>query len=409
MRMMRNRQTKLTAAILTVVMFVGVPVSHATVVDTDTGRFVLTPSGVAKVEAAFGKVSRGLAVMQALGKLVGPVAVGFALFEIGSTIWDWWHRDYNPGVSGVMLNAPAGVWGVQSPSGGAYQGTAWIYRGPGCFSPDGWFWTNGFGITPGVLVGAQLLGVTVVDYSSGACQEVHVRWTVIDLPTGNVGNVGSVGSTASTQPQTREGTIAAIDAAIAELTAGGAALNPVVGSAMPATANGVATAIDALQQARQVLSDGVQLMPGTDVTPGTNHGTSPGTAPAPVPSPGQGGSSGPNMTATNTKLDEIKDKLTATPSLAPPVVCTACTRAEKWGEWWDTLRAAGQAAPVFGLLNNLVINPTGSVLRTNSAGTSRWGTLVFDLTPWGINTWIGVLRYCVLFTAMIGAYFVIFG
>jgi hypothetical protein len=400
---------KLVAVLLVVVMLVRVPVvAYATVVDTDTGRFVLTSSGVAKVEAAFGKVSRGLAVMEALGKLVGPVAVGFALFEIGSTIWDWWHRDYNPGVSGVLLDAPAGVWGVQSPGGSVYQAVAWIYRGPGCSQPDGWVWTNNFGGSPGVLSGGQLLGVTTQDISSGSCKSVNVIWTVAQT-VAPAGTVGTVGSTASTQPQTREATIAAIDSAIAELTAAGTATNPVLGGVMPATSSGLANAIDALQQARQVLSDGVQLMPGTDVSPGVNHSTSPGTAPAPVPSSGSGGSTQPDMTATNTKLDEIKGQLTATPSSAPATVCPECTRSEKWGEWWDTLRAAGQAAPIFMLLNNLVINPSGSVLRTNSAGTSRWGTLVFDLTPWGIDTWIGVLRYCVLFSAMLGAYFVIFG
>jgi len=97
------------------------------------------------------------------------------------------------------------------------------------------------------------------------------------------------------------------------------------------------------------------------------------------------------------------------PSTAPAVVCPVCTRADKWADAWEALRVAGMAAPVFGLINRIVINPTGTIEHVRTVHTTNFGTLRFDLSAWGIDTYIGVVRYVVIFAALMAGYFVIFG
>ena len=94
---------------------------------------------------------------------------------------------------------------------------------------------------------------------------------------------------------------------------------------------------------------------------------------------------------------------------APAVVCPVCVRADKWAESWDALRAAGMGAPVFGLINRIVLNPVGTIERVRTVTTSNFGVLSFDLNAWGIDTYIGVVRYVVIFVALMAGYFVIFG
>lgn len=100
---------------------------------------------------------------------------------------------------------------------------------------------------------------------------------------------------------------------------------------------------------------------------------------------------------------------TTAPALAPAVTCPACVRDDKWSDAWMTLRDAGQAAPVFGLINRIVINPSGTIQRIRTVNTANFGALTFDLSAWGIDTYIGVVRYVVIFVALMAGYFVIFG
>jgi hypothetical protein len=66
-------------------------------------------------------------------------------------------------------------------------------------------------------------------------------------------------------------------------------------------------------------------------------------------------------------------------------------------------------APVFGLINRIVLNPVGTIERVRTVSTSNFGVLSFDLNAWGIDTYIGVVRYVVIFVALMAGYFVIFG
>lgn len=125
-----------------------------------------------------------------------------------------------------------------------------------------------------------------------------------------------------------------------------------------------------------------------------------------------GGSAGTTSAVKDLAAQEAAREQAATDeaaaSEAPSVECPECTREDKWAEAWETLRAAGMAAPVFGLINRIVINPTGTIERVRSVNT-RYGALRFDLSAWGIDTYIGVVRYVVIFVALLAGYFVIFG
>jgi hypothetical protein len=94
---------------------------------------------------------------------------------------------------------------------------------------------------------------------------------------------------------------------------------------------------------------------------------------------------------------------------APEVSCPECERTDQWEDVWSAMREAGMAAPVFGLINRIVINPTGTIERVQTVSTASFGTVTFNLNQWGIDTYIGVVRYVVIFAALMAAYFVIFG
>jgi len=129
--------------------------------------------------------------------------------------------------------------------------------------------------------------------------------------------------------------------------------------------------------------------------------------------PAGGGSAG-----TTTAVESLAAQQTARNAAAESaaaaaapadVICPECVREDKWSEAWGTLAAAGQAAPVFGLINRIVINPVGTIERVRTVNTANFGALTFNLNQWGIDTYIGVIRYVVIFVALIAGYFVIFG
>lgn len=129
--------------------------------------------------------------------------------------------------------------------------------------------------------------------------------------------------------------------------------------------------------------------------------------------PAGGGSAG-TTTAVESLAAQATARNTAAESAAAAaapadVVCPECVREDKWSQAWETLRSAGQAAPVFGLINRIVINPVGTIERVRTVNTSNFGALTFNLNQWGIDTYIGVVRYVVIFAALIAGYFVIFG
>lgn len=115
-----------------------------------------------------------------------------------------------------------------------------------------------------------------------------------------------------------------------------------------------------------------------------------------------------SLAAADVARDQAAETAAAA-SQAPAVVCPVCVRDDKWSEAWGTLSAAGQAAPVFGLINRIIINPTGTIERVQTVTTSNFGVLTFNLNLWGIDTYIGVIRYVVIFVALMAGYFVIFG
>jgi hypothetical protein len=209
-----------------------------------------------------------------------------------------------------------------------------------------------------------------------------------------------------------------IDGAVAELSAKGATGMTVNNQTVyyPNGAGAMQRSIDDLLAARSVLSEGVQLSPGTDVTQGANYGQAQGTAPAPVPigtTPSGGSSASPDMTATNTKLGEIKDVLTDmknTPgSSAPGVTCDTCTRTESWGSLMQSWQGLATSAPIFALIARLAWPGSGTVQRQWTVGTWSGNTLTVDLDNAGIGTAITAVRFVVVGGAVIVAYMILFG
>jgi len=123
----------------------------------------------------------------------------------------------------------------------------------------------------------------------------------------------------------------------------------------------------------------------------------------------------PDLSAIKESVDAVVAGQTSNPPdatlpiNADAVVCPVCSREDQWGTAWSSLRDAGMAAPVFGLINRIVLNPVGTIERVRTVSTNNFGVLSFDLNVWGIDTYIGVVRYVVIFVALMAGYFVIFG
>lgn len=401
--------------------------TEATVVTTDQGVFVLTSSGVSKVASQTAKVASGVRVLQTLGLLSGYASLAFALYEIGTNIWDWYTSTYSTtGALGTVSAPQTGTgivqgWGVRWNNANASLATRRVSGTcTGYANVDNSVsWST---VTGGYVLVTEPCtgGGMMVDYYVYTATTTYGS-VVGDRPLGTVppGDRTAVRNAANAyQHQLIAQTF---------VTPGGTTVT------WPST-DPRASVQEQMAATIGVLDSGMGMTQGVDETMITDTPTLGQSVPGPVGqawSPYTGGGLSPtdsqNLSRTasasetaasaesagtqtlDQDLKDVDNDLKATPSTAAPVVCPECVRADKWADNWNLIKTAALAAPIFGLINNLVINPTGTVLKSQDAVTSQWGTLHFDLTPWGVDTWIAVLRYVVLFSAMVSAYFIIFG
>lgn len=434
---------------------------------TDRGVFRLTASGAAKIALAESKIATAVRLLGMLGRVSSAVTVGFAAYEITSGLWDWWSRTYNQGAAGDLtmgamtkgVQAGVGVgdcfaWrrqtynGVETfydlhsscPSGVVFVGQTYsssMYND--IFVQELMFHfinSSDLPLSPisdavagaagreaflslldsataalqanspeDVALASTFTSGSAYDGSEGVAGALAALAAARGVVSSGVGmgsddvavvNVGaSVGALPGAIPGTGEGAeagnsslAAAIGAAIAAAAAAAASGYSSVVSAVQAVAAPIVAAISASQAA---VVSAVQSVV-TAIT-GVQTATE---------------SVGAKVDALGVKIDALAAPA-VTPSQAPAVTCPACTRQDRWADAWSALSTAGQAAPVFGLINRIVINPTGTIQRVRAVSTANFGVLTFDLSAWGIDTYIGVVRYVVIFVALMAGYFVIFG
>ncbi len=406
---------KLLALIL-IISLAWVPWAQATMVATDTGRYVLTPSGVTKVEAAVKTVSRGLGVARALGFLSGPVLVGLAVIDVASTVWDWVSRYFEDQSSYDALPSQYLAGSCWTPSG-SYV----VHSTSGRCATPGWNgtaakWTNGNFTcgTDGTAItylgaGYQVIGSALTYYTSGACTYWHAQIYYEATSTVESRNPVLVDNPQTAPSDKNASVIAALEAAKAALEA--SSTRDALGNAIPSSGTrgeAVSKPVDVLREAIDLLRFGVPLTPGTDYTPGSNFGDPQG--PRPLMGPGGAAATSPtvDLGPTNAKLDQIKDSLNAAAAPAPQLQCATCTRVETWTTMMQSWQSAAAGAPIFALISNLAWPGTGTVQRQWTVGSWRGTELTIDLDDSGIGTVITVVRFVVIGGAVIIAYMIIF-
>ena len=265
------------------------------------------------------------------------------------------------------------------------------------------------------------LSLTSSDYTQGS--NFPVGSTSLpgnDVPAAIPG--GAETTTAPTQsPPAADSSVvvAAVSSASAAISAAVAASGAAVVSAVNAVAAAVAAAavatytpiVAAVTASQAAVVSAVQAIAAPIVTAINEAKTD--IVSAVSSAPAGGGSAGTTTAVESLAAQETARNAAAESAAAAAapadVICPECVREDKWSEAWGTLAAAGQAAPVFGLINRIVINPVGTIERVRTVNTANFGALTFNLNQWGIDTYIGVIRYVVIFVALIAGYFVIFG
>lgn len=373
---------------------------------TDRGTFTLTSSGVTRITAAQQTVANAVSLLGLLGRVAGPVMVGFAVWEAVTQFWDWWSRDYTV-PSPSTPSTTAGTWGLSvGASPGVFTQTGYSYVLCGPVSP----WP---GVKQWVLGSAPSFANIMVVGAQTFYQGSYDCYTTV-LQLMSAPSTSSAVRTSSTGVTGRPEMIAAIDSLLAEMNSGTFQSANNTGTDQQRTA-GLQEMIDTLTAARTVLSQGVQLTSGVDYTGSPASSGNPavvGPMPGAVPLPGEpfsssstSTSSGTDMTATNQKLDQM---LNTPASPASAELCPECARVDKWTELWDTIKTAAASAPIFGLIARLAWPGSGTVQRQWTLGSWQGHQMSIDLDNSGIGTVIAVVRFVVVGGAVIVAYMIIF-
>lgn len=407
---------KRVLAVVLVALQVWVPYAEAQTLLTDRQVFTVTAGGLVKINQSLQTVAKGVSVLSLFGRLVGPVTVGLALFELGSLFWDWYSATFTPSTATV----PSGTWSVGDTSGsGLYMGEWSVTSCPWLGEPPAWSPSGNY-----LSGGSTVKGIKIYEIARGcatgpARRVLYVYAAPAMGAPSTDGTAVSVPSVPLAGPGDRNSLVAALEGLASELRSGQVAGVPlpadVVGSPNYKGSAAFTDVVKALDDAANVLRRGVPLTTGTDVTAGPGYQvgnpTLPGNQTPTVPATGAGASV--DMGPTNTKLAEIKDTLdamkNAAPSLAPENTCAECERKTTWVTMMQSWQSAASAAPIFLLISRLVWPGSGTVQREWSLGSWRGHDMVIDLSSSGIGSVITVVRFVVVGGAVIVAYMIIFG
>jgi hypothetical protein len=380
----------------------------------------LTSSGGTKVATAGAKVATGVALSRAvLGFNAFTAAVGIALvlWDVNNRYKDYGKVSINSySISGTSkLTSGNGIyyWGRQSSSsvrvGGEQTGMLCAQNDP-CNCQ---FSTSPLSVSS-VPAGNTVVGgvyvVTKSSYSGCASKNPWVyvgSWSellyYIPTPAPSTSYVdNAVGSAGSSSDQgNTDLAVAQLEAAKEKLegeksAASGAAAGDVAGAASegqdveinPAQIQSI---IDALQQAIDIMKNGVPVNKGDDYVDADPDGHTS------IPQ-GQGPGEG------NTQPDP--------PQTVPPLTdatCSDCVRRKHFSDIWNTVKTSAENAPILSLMNKLVINP-GSSTFTEQQTLPVWkfGTVSFDLNAFHFSAIVAVIRFIVLGGAFIASYYIIF-
>lgn len=147
-----------------------------------------------------------------------------------------------------------------------------------------------------------------------------------------------------------------------------------------------------LQDALDVLTNGVPVQKGTDYIVADEDKATP------LPE-GQGPGEGGQPPAEP-------------PKNAPPIsdgTCSDCVRTKTFSQVWQSISASASNAPLLSFLNKLVINPAaGQKVTTVSVSASGFGSHTVDLNAWGLETFVGIIRFVLVGGAFVAAYYIIF-
>ena len=148
----------------------------------------------------------------------------------------------------------------------------------------------------------------------------------------------------------------------------------------------------ALQNALDVLTNGVPVQKGTDYIVADEKKA------VPVPDgqgPGEGSQSPPEP-----------------PKSAPPIsdgTCSDCVRKKTFAQVWQSISSSASNAPLLSFLNKLVINPAaGQKVTTVNVSASGFGSHTVDLNAWGLETFVAIIRFVLVGGAFVAAYYIIF-
>lgn len=382
---------------------------------TDRGVMVLTSTGIVKVEQRLRVVGRGVSALSMFGRLAGPVTVGLALLEGGSLLWDWYSATFTP--TSVPTQAGGAVFEFGEQAGGTVTLVGMWSPSPCGQSNPLKYAKSGYEIP----AGKRIIGGSVV-YSYGGCgpqYNQYLRWVNAETTGASLSNVAE-----STPPQllagpgSRDALVSKLERlrddlrqgvltppGLTELQAANGGTSP-VGDVL----SDIIAAIDALKTPLTLTATdrtagptpelGNPTLPGNEIPSGTATGT--GTA--------------TDMTSTNNKLDTIASKLdtqnNTAASPATPQACETCSRVDKWQQAWDSIKAAGLSAPVFGLISKLIISPAGGgagLCDTVMIQTSMAGTLSLQGSSWSCSTLLAAFRFAIIGSALIVGYLVLFG
>lgn len=381
----------------------------------------MTSTGATKVATAAGKVGTGIVLSRAaLGMNGLTAAIGLAIIlwdsqnrymdrakaQIGATTTYYW----GAGVDEHTLSTDKWYWGRTTGTSVVVSGTNYTWS---CApdNPCSCSMSGGSPITPGTIPSGSVVvgGLSLISYQlyQGCSSRPNwkqlitvqesVFYTSVTSPAASyqeqpVGTPVTAAEESNTQVaesimiQARDQisadkTAAATSAATAAVEAG--ATFP---SAQYQTIiNKLQEAIDALKQTAVV-----QGQDYIDVAPGAHD---------PLPE-GQG-------------PGETTEPYEPPPAEVPPLTsaqCGDCVRKKTFSDVWSAVSAASQNAPILGLLNKLVLSPSGGTPYSRQAtiSVSGFGAHTVDLDTWGLDMFVALFRWFVLAGAFIAAYFVIF-
>lgn len=384
----------------------------------------LTSAGASKVSSAASKVGAGIWLGRAV---LGLTALGGAV-SVGLTLWDAYNRytdsakasipagsvqNLSPAVSISSPSSDSIGWGMQSSQAASVYCVSYpavLTSSDPCSlviqSPQPCE-------TSSVPNNAQVVGgQTIINYQYyGGCPS-KPNWKLVNSVKQSLYYVQTPVPSASYVPQSlatpapssdvgntkvaTETLVQSLNKLQSSLDAANNSVQQLV-AAMPADSKvsipAISAQMAALTEALNVLKNGVPVQKGTDYIVADNDKA------VPVPAgqgPGEGGQPQPSEP----------------PVQAPPIsdgTCQDCVRKKTFQQVWANISTAASNAPLLSFLNKLVINPSaGQKTTTAIVSASGFGSHTVDLNAWGLDTFVGIIRFIIIGGAFVAAYYIIF-